>query len=175
MKKIITILLTIITIGGNANAQNDNLVPVPKPGSSFPVGKRVEYYNLKDIYGNSIRAEGLKGKVVVLNFWFMACPPCRKEMPALNALAYEYARQPNVVFIAIAMDDKLHLKEFIKTHPLAYQVIADGQFYNNRYGVNTYPTNVLIDRRGIVRFSDEGFSNSTQYWLRRNIDKALKE
>lgn len=172
MKKFVIILLVFVTISIEVYAQNDNVVPLPAQSRSFPVGKRVEYYDLKDIHGNDIKAEDLKGKIVVLNFWFVECVPCRKEMPALNELAYEYARQPDVIFIAIALNTKPALKEFIKTHPLAYQVVADGQLYNSRYGVNIYPTNVVIDRKGIVRFSDDGFSNTTQYWLRKNIENA---
>lgn len=175
MRTILLALLLLIIFIGKTNAQNDNLIPLPNQSTTFPVGKKVTYYSLKDIYGNTLNTETLKGKVVVLNFWFITCAPCRKEMPGLNELAYEYARQPNVVFIAIAIDSKLHLKEFLKTHPLAYQIIANGRQYDDKYGVNTFPTNVLVDKKGIVRFSDEGFSNTTQYWLRKNIDKALKE
>jgi len=169
------ILLMLIAIGTKASAQNETLVPLPNQSKSFPVGKKVTYYNLQDIHGNTIKAEDLEGKVVVLNFWFTSCVPCRKEMPGLNELAYEYARQPDVIFIAIALDKKWGLKEFIKTHPLAYQIIADGQVYSTRYDVNTYPTNVVIGRKGVVLFSDDGFSNTTQYWLRKNINGALKE
>ncbi len=172
MKKFVILLLAFIAPGIYAYAQNGNPVPLPAQSRSFPVGKKVEFYDLTDIHGNDIKAADLKGKIVVLNFWFMGCVPCRKEMPALNELAYEYARQPDVVFIAIALDKKPALKEFIKTHPLAYQVVADGQLYNRRYGVDIYPTNVIIDRKGIVCFSDDGFSNTTQYWLRKKIEDA---
>lgn len=175
MKTICITLLAFIIANTTAKAQNDNLVPVPNASKSFPVGKRITYYNFKDIEGNRISAEDLKGKVVVLNFWFVACPPCRKEMPALNELAFEFARKTDVVFIAIAPDKKWDLKDFIKTHPLAYHIIDDGQVFDNRYGIHTYPTNVVLDKNGTVRFSDEGFSNTTQYWLRKYINDCEKE
>jgi thiol-disulfide isomerase/thioredoxin len=169
------ITLLAFTISAMANAQNDNFVPMPKTSESFPVGRKITYYILKDIEGNKISAEDLKGKVVVLNFWFIACPPCRKEMPGLNELAFEFARKTDVVFIAIALDKKWDLKEFIKTHPLAYHIIDEGQVLADRYKIHTYPTNVVLDRKGIVRFSDEGFSNTTQYWLRKYIKDCEKE
>jgi thiol-disulfide isomerase/thioredoxin len=147
-------------------------IPLPRAAESFPVGKKVTYYKFKDIEGNTIKAEDLKGKIVVLNFWFMGCSPCRKEMPALNELAFEYAKQPDVVFIAIALDRKWDLQDFIKTHPLAYHIIDEGQFYADRYNVHLYPTNVVLSKDGQVLFSDEGFSNTTQYWLRKNIEYA---
>lgn len=175
MRTIWITLLAFIAANTAAKAQNDNLVPVPTASKSFPVGKRISYYNLKDIEGNRISDEDLKGKVVVLNFWFVACPPCRKEMPGLNELAFEFARKTNVVFIAIALDKKWTLKDFIKTHPLAYHIIDEGQIFASRYGVHTYPTNVVLDKNGIVRFSDEGFSNTTQYWLRKYINYCETE
>ena len=174
MRAFWTILLVFV-ISTAATAQNNNLVPVPKTSESFPVGKKITYYNLKDIEGNKISVDDLKGKIVVLNFWFIACPPCRKEMPGLNELAFEFARKTDVVFIAIATDKKWTLKDFIKTHPLAYHVIAEGQVFTDRYRIHTYPTNVVLDKNGIVRFSDEGFSNTTQYWLRNYINECEKE
>lgn len=156
------------------SAQPDSRIPLPKASESFPVGKKLTYVSFKDIEGNRIKIEDLKGKVVVLNFWFIGCFPCRKEMPGLNELAFEFARQPDVVFIAIALDKKWDLRQFIKSHPLAYHIIAEGQYYANLYGVHMYPTNVVLDRAGKVCFSDAGFSNTTQYWLRKNIKDAEK-
>ncbi|MGN6177814.1 MAG: TlpA family protein disulfide reductase [Mucilaginibacter sp.] len=175
MRTILITLLVFIIAHTPAKAQNDNLVPVPKVSESFPVGKKITYYSLKDIEGNKITAEDLRGKVVVLNFWFIACPPCRREMPGLNELAFEFARKTDVVFIAIALDKKWSLKDFIKTHPLAYHIIDEGQVFSDRYRIHTYPTNVVLDKKGIVRFSDEGFSNTTQYWLRKYINDCEKE
>ena len=181
MQKFGTILLTFLTIAITAKAQSETKspdvpdnVPLPYASRSFPVGKKVKYYNLKDIEGNIIKAEDLKGKIVVLNFWFTNCPACRKETPALNELAFEYARQPDVVFIAIALDHRWDIRDFLKTHPLSYSIIEDGQIYADRYGVHEYPTNVVLDRQGKVLFSDAGFASTVEYWLRKNIEAAKK-
>ncbi len=149
-------------------------IPMPKMSENFPVGKKMSYVSFTDIEGNKIKVEDLKGKVVVLNFWFIGCPPCRKELPDLNKLALEYTNQPDVIFIAIALDKGWDLQQFIKTNPLAYHIIDEGQYYSRYYGVHLYPTNVVLDRGGNVLFSDVGYSNTTQYWLRKNIEDAKK-
>ena len=53
--------------------------------------------------GGSLRLADLKGKVVVLNFWASWCIPCRKEMPALQAIWQEYQEQ-GVIFVGVAVN-----------------------------------------------------------------------
>ncbi|MGK0324190.1 MAG: thiol-disulfide isomerase/thioredoxin, partial [Psychroserpens sp.] len=60
---------------------------------------------LEDIEGNSHTLESLKGKVVVINFWFINCKPCVAEIPDLNKLKAKFNNK-DAVFVAIALDSK---------------------------------------------------------------------
>jgi len=68
-------------------------------------------FSVTDIKGNTYTSEELKGKVVVLNFWFIGCAPCRIEIPGLNEMVKHYDKE-EVVFIAFALDGKEELKKF---------------------------------------------------------------
>lgn len=57
------------------------------------------------INGDTIELKKLRGKVVVINFWFIGCAPCIAEIPALNKLAEEYESE-DVVFIAFSENTK---------------------------------------------------------------------
>ena len=64
-----------------------------------------------------------KGKIIVLNFWASWCPPCREEMPELDALYKKY--QPsNVVVIGIAAEELSTMRQFVLNSPVSYPTIA---------------------------------------------------
>ena len=144
-----------------------------KPGESiyFKEGEQISLFNATDISGYKLRKKELAGKIVVLNFWFMGCPPCRKEFPELNKLSLQYSGDPNVVFIAVSID-RMGVPDFIKDHPLAYHVIEDGRDYADQFKIHLYPTNLVVDQSGKVRFHSSGYRANTAYWIKKTIEEA---
>lgn len=74
-------------------------------------------FTVKALDGKTYDIAKLKGKAVVLNFWFIGCPPCRQEIPGLNTLVKEYAKK-DVVFLALALDDEKSLNDFLKKNTI---------------------------------------------------------
>ncbi|MFA6084153.1 TlpA family protein disulfide reductase [Mucilaginibacter sp.] len=145
----------------------------PNESGFFTNGQKIETFKAWDIDNNKFDLKALEGKVVVLNFWFINCPPCRKEIPELNELVAKYASNPDVVFIAIALDDKADIKKFIKTSPYNYHLVPIGSKYADRYGVNLFPTNVVLDKTGAVKFNSSGLTMNTPYWIKKTIEESL--
>jgi peroxiredoxin len=125
-----------------------------------------------DITGTTVAAAALRGKVVVLNFWFPACKPCVAEVPELNRLVDRYAAR-GVVFIAPSRDDKTALVQFLATHRFAYRVCPSATELIARFQVIGYPTNVVIDRIGMMILSETGLGPATVALVERAIAKAL--
>src|SRR6185437_10738112 len=74
------------------------LDPAPTDKNNQPiVGAPLPDFSFKDINGNAISLQKLKGKPIVINFWFTACVPCIEEMPALNELKDKF-KNSDVVF-----------------------------------------------------------------------------
>ena len=71
--------------------------------------------------GVQLTSKSLKGKPVVVNFWFTSCGPCIKEIPELNALANEFAGKAR--FLAFATDDAEPIKEFLKGREFRYEIV----------------------------------------------------
>ncbi len=70
------------------------------------IGKNIKFSKMKDLDGDVYDDQFLRDKIVVLNFWFVRCAPCRKEMPELNNLYKKYKENERVVFLAICLDDE---------------------------------------------------------------------
>lgn len=149
-----------------------NTLSQPTSSSSFPIGQKFKGEKLTTITGEKIDLSLLGEKVYVINFWFISCPPCKKEMPELNQIVEKY-KGKDVVFVGIALDDKASLKKFLQTTPFNYQIVANGNAYASKYDVSGFPTNVVIGKDGLVKFSTTGLASNTIQWLDKSIKEAL--
>lgn len=143
----------------------------PRPAFSFKEGEKFRGEKITDMNGNKYDLKVLTDKIYVLNFWFINCPPCKQEIPELNQLVSKYKENKDVVFIAIALDDKTQLKEFLKFTPFNYNIVDEGQYYSKKYSVDGYPTHVIVGKDGLIKFSTIGLASNTIYW----VDKTIKE
>jgi len=146
-------------------------LPKPKESKYFKTGSSFSHFKARDITGKKINTKELAGKTIVLNFWFINCPPCQKEIPDLHQLTETFKEDSSIVFLAVALDQKHELKDFLKSHPFGYKIIDDGRYISNQYGLNSYPTNVVISPDGKVYFHSSGLSSNTVYWLKKSIEE----
>jgi peroxiredoxin len=127
------------------NAKADSVVKamVNKPAPDF---------NLTDIHGKKWSLLELRGKVVVLNFWYTSCPPCLGEMPDLNEITKMY-RPDQVVFLALTFNDAGKVETFLKTHEFAYNILPNSKAVDQQYKVSGWPTSLVINKEGIIKFA----------------------
>jgi thiol-disulfide isomerase/thioredoxin len=146
---------------------------MPKPAESvfFKTGELIKPFKVKDINGKKIEVKDWAGKTIVFNFWFIGCPPCRDEIPELNRLAIKYKDNPNVIFVGFALDDASDIEDFIKKNPFGYRLVSNAGDYAHKFGINLYPTNVVIDKEGKVRLHYVSAPFNGGHW----IDKTIKE
>ena len=98
--------------------------------------------------GIALTSKALKGKPVVVNFWFTSCGPCIKEIPELNDLADEFAGKAR--FLAFATDDAEPIKEFLKGREFRYEIVPSSSRLARAFGVEAYPSHYIIDGDGNV-------------------------
>jgi thiol-disulfide isomerase/thioredoxin len=152
--------------------KDKRLQRMEKPAESkfFITGAKMARFSGTDINGKDVDLDELLGKTVVINFWFIGCPPCRQEIPELNKIAAAYANDPDVVFIAIALDQKSEIKDFLKTNPYNYHIIGNGREIADQYHLNLFPTNVVVGKDGKVMFHSSGYGINTPYWIKKVIE-----
>ena len=122
------------------------------------VGNPAPDFTLKDMDGHEVALKDLRGKAVLLTFWFTSCPPCRVEMPQLEAL-YEALKDKGLVVVAINNTETAEVaKKFFAEQGFTFPSLLDpaGEA-NEQYGEGGYPRTILIDKDGIVRDFQRGF------------------
>jgi len=105
-------------------------------------------FTLLDLQGKSWHLRELKGKVVLVNFWATWCPPCRKEMPDLQALYDKYKDQGFLV-LSISDEEAAKVSPFIAERKITYPVLLDpGRKVNDDFTVEGIPKSFVYDREG---------------------------
>lgn len=156
-------------------AYQARLLAMPKPRESdyFVDGKPISSINEKDMDGKRFNLKDQKGKVVVLNFWFVDCPPCQMEIPQLNTLVDSFANHPDVVFMSVALDEKYDIENFLRSHHFKYRIIDGGRYIANDLGIKSFPTHVVLNREGKVVFHTSGLAPNTVFWIKKSIEAGL--
>ncbi|NVK52829.1 MAG: TlpA family protein disulfide reductase [Flavobacteriaceae bacterium] len=137
-------------------------------------GKTIKPFNVNDIYGNSYSSESLKGKVVVMNFWFIACTPCVQEIPDLNEVVEKYLDRDDVVFLAFAKDTESLLGKFLAHTQFEYNIIPRATSISKLYNVYAYPTHIVVDKKGMIQSTEVGYKSDMANQLINTIDKLIK-
>ena len=121
------------------------------PGPINPselIGKSGPEFEMVDINGNTISSDDTRGKVVVFNFWFTTCKPCIDEIPELNEVYEKYKNNSNVIFASITFDEIKKVESFLEKHPLEYPVVAESMEIIELFGIQGFPTNLILDKEG---------------------------
>jgi len=105
-------------------------------------------FTLTDLQGRIWELKSLRGKVVLVNFWATWCPPCRKEMPDLQAL-YNRFQDRGLIILAISDEEQEKVKPFIAEYKITYPVLLDpGRKVNDLFQVEGIPKSFVYDRDG---------------------------
>ena len=108
-------------------------------------------YTLLD--GSRSTTDGLRGKVVLVNFWATDCAPCVKDMPQFVATHEKFnARGLETLAVAMSYDPPAQVIRFAESRKLPFGVVIDntGSFAKGFDQVQVTPTTVLINRRGEI-------------------------
>ena len=147
-----------------------------KKRDSCLIGTFAPNFIVTTIDNQVLELSKLKGKVVMLNFWFTRCQPCIKEMPGLNKLVELYSAK-DVAFISFAPETSGIVKEFLAIHPFNFKTVANSEPVRSEQFklFSAWPYTILIDREGriskmILAFPEENLVS----YFQKLIDALLK-
>lgn len=118
------------------------------------IGQKNPLQECRDITGNAIKFG--TDTAVLMCFWSVHCAICIEELIAFNTLAREY---PEVKFVAVTSDDSAKTAKFMEAYRYKWSNIAIVSDYDHgNFKPTVLPTNVVIDRHGVVRGIHKGRS-----------------
>ncbi len=117
-----------------------------------------------------------RGKVVVLDFWSIGCPPCRRAVPHLVTL-YEKYKGKGLVALGISFDRKDidNLKAFVEKYSVTYPILLGDMDVARAYGVRSIPSIFVLDKDGKVRLHRIGFNEQIGQEIEETVKKLLKK
>jgi len=137
-----------------------------REGSALPATK------LAELDGGAVDlTKVVAGKVALLNFWATWCGPCLQELPALDSLHRKLEDTPDVLVLAINVDQGLGLSflaDFWRRYRLDLPLYVDASGMASRtYRLSVLPMTYIVDRKGIVRHALAGSRNwQSDQWVR---------
>ena len=145
----------------------------PSSASAVSVGKPAPDFTLVDLEGNQISLSDFRGETVFVNFWATWCPPCRAEMPEIEAIYQEYKDKGVVVIGVDIQETKEEVLQYVQEGGYSWTFVLDttGEVTTN-YQITGIPSSFFIDREGIIRAMNIGAI--TKRAMEANLAKAMQ-
>jgi thiol-disulfide isomerase/thioredoxin len=140
------------------------------------VGRPLEL-TAADLQGRPVDVAADLGRVRVVDFWATWCEPCKESLPGLDAMSRELGPRGLSIYAVSFDEDPSQIGPFLKQYPVAIPVLFDrgGDQLAARFEVTRLPTTLIVDRRGIVRFVHEGWTEERARLERREVEQLLAE
>jgi thiol-disulfide isomerase/thioredoxin len=149
------------------------------------VGAPAPDFALSNLEGKTVRLSDFKGKPVIINFWATWCPPCRFEMPALEAIYQKY-KDKGLVVLGVNTGERVRdgglagrVGAYARQLGLTFPIVLDlTDSVANLYRLRAYPTTYFVDASGKVTDMRRGaFINQAdiERYLQGIRDRGIRE
>jgi cytochrome c biogenesis protein CcmG/thiol:disulfide interchange protein DsbE len=126
----------------------DAVADTPAPQENHPAPD----FALSDLDGATVQLSALRGQVVLINVWATWCPPCRAEMPMIEAAYTQYRDQGFTVLAVNQREDARTVAAYMGESRLSFPALLDRDgAVSTAYRANVLPSSFFIDRAGVVR------------------------
>jgi peroxiredoxin len=139
------------------------------------IGTEAPDFALPTMRGDTVLLSALRGKVVLLDFWYQGCYPCRLAIPGLQHL-HDSCSTQNVVILGLNAYDKAddrNLLKFLESRKVTYPILIGAEKTAAAYQVRGYPTVYIIGRDGRVAWTQVGYGEEMEGVYAEELVKAL--
>lgn len=126
--------------------------------------------------GDEVSPDSLLGKVVLFDFWGTWCAPCRASIPHLRKLSRKSEKEPFLIVGVASERSETTVRDFTAENEMGWpQILDSNRILSMRtFGIQSYPTYVLVDHEGVIVFQDSGYSNRMEAQVSNAVRKALR-
>ncbi len=142
--------------------------PLDHSKAKYQVGDTMADFALTDTDGNTYKLSELmqQKKLIILDFWYVTCAPCKAEFPYFEKALEQYG--DDVVLLALnPMDSESSITALREEMGVTFPMIQEGIGLAQGFDVTAYPTTVFIDSSGKIRFIEKGQFPSEQAFLNK--------
>jgi cytochrome c biogenesis protein CcmG, thiol:disulfide interchange protein DsbE len=168
--KLRTALVLVVAVAASACAGARRAA-----GPPLTVGAPVSL-SAPDLQGQLVDIAADRGQVRIIHFWACWCKPCGRALPALDALARELGPRGVRIYAVTIDEDRAALTTFLAKHAVALPILWDDQGAQlGRLDAHMMPVSLVVDRRGILRHVNQGWSEESVDRERQQIEALLAE
>lgn len=175
---LLGVVTGILLIGADkvTTSTNTSGSEVPPSNSTIPVEVNFKAPDLKlqDLDGNEVSISDYLGKVILINNWATWCPPCKAEMPSLEAY-YQAHKVDGFILIAIdAGDPATEVEDFVQDYGLTFPIWLDPDGLALKAFMNNgLPSSYVVNREGIIQLTWTGAISDSM--LEKYVTPLLQE
>ena len=164
--------LTLESIPENVVLKDYEPYKEPDP---LPEGLLAPDWSLPTLTGDTIRLADLKGKVVLLDFFYKSCAPCCAAMPILQSLHEKYKDKGFMMIGIDPIDDPVEdeMADFLAKRGITYTILFAERKLSDTYIIASYPTLFFLDRDGKIAIVHRGYSKDMEEELEDNLKMLL--
>ncbi len=123
----------------------------------------------------AVTNDSVRGKVTLLDFWGTWCPPCRESVPMLKGLEKRYGAKAFQLVSISSDEDENAWKKFVQAQQMEWTEYLDSNGeIQQAFKIDAFPTFIVVDKDGVIRFRQSGVGPETQADLEDAINHALK-
>jgi len=158
-----------------ANLPKRDYVPYTPP-EPLAEGTPAPDWSLPTLTGDTVRLADLRGKVVLLDFFYKSCAPCCAALPFLQSLHEKYKDKGFVMLGIDPIDDpvKDEMADFLAKRDITYTILFSERELSQTYHIVAYPTLFFIDRDGKIAKVRRGYHSSLEASIEEQLLKMLE-
>ena len=164
-KSLMTKLVTVLAV-----------LLIASSAAALDPGARAPEIGVNDMSGHRIDLAGMRGHVVIVDFWATWCAPCAAEMPVLEGL-YASLHGQGLDVVGISQDETAGaIAPFIQRLHVSFPIAHDsGHAVAGRYNPTNMPTTFIVDRHGIVRYVHRGYRSANAAAIESEVRTLLAQ